>query len=100
MYQFKLPKRWRRSAQQTNDTTCDLLDLAGNIELEEKETEAEQGDPHDVAEDHDSDDGWVDEQGDMIQKEIDKLEESVWPIQFLLMKVSEWVSKSCIVLAN
>jgi hypothetical protein len=96
MHQFELPKKWRRLLPHTDDTTRNLLDLAGNIDLEEEETEAEQGDLCDVAEDgtlghesHDSDNGWIDKWGDMLQEDIDELEESVRPIQFLLTKVSE-----------
>jgi hypothetical protein len=63
----------------TNERTDKLLDLAGDIKAEELEMQA--------------DEGWVDKQKDMIEKDMKELEGSVWPIWVLLTKVSKWVKK-------
>jgi hypothetical protein len=73
-------------------TTCDLLDSAGDINEEELEEAAEQEDPQDQTNKrpcHNNDEGWIDKQYDMTDEDIDKLEDSVQPIRFLLTKVNK-----------
>ena len=98
MHQFDVPKKWRKWSSHTNDTTRDLLDLAGDIDEEELATVAEAAeleledpdqDETDEGPSLDNDDGWIDEQGDMIQPQIDALEESVRPVTVVLTKVRE-----------
>jgi hypothetical protein len=67
------------------------MDLAGDIDLEELETQAELDDPQDGTEEGpflENDEGWIDERADMTEEDINELEEDVQPIRFLLTKVS------------
>jgi hypothetical protein len=92
MHQFDVPKKWRKWNTQTSDGTRELLDMASDMDEEELETVAEQEDFQGESEEgpiHDNNDGWVDEQGILIQVEIDELMESVWPVTVVLTKVSE-----------
>ena len=58
MCQFDLPKKsW------VTDTDDNLENLAGNIEAEEMETQAEEDEAGPY---HDNNEGWVDEQADML----------------------------------
>jgi hypothetical protein len=68
------------------------LDSAGDINEEELEEAAEQEDPQDETNErpcHNNDEGWIDKQYDMTDEDIDKLEDSVQPIRFLLTKVNK-----------
>jgi len=86
MRQFDMPKkRWDATSDE------DLEKLAGNIEAEEDATRAEEDIPEDGPI-QDNEEGWVDERDDMTEEDIEELEESVWPIRFLLTKVGE---KTC-----
>lgn len=98
MHQFEAPQNWRRWDSRSDDITRDLLDLAGDIDMEEQETEAEQEDLEDGP-CHDNNEDWIDERGNMITEEIDELEAHVRPVTVVLTKVNH-ASKSCIVLAN
>lgn len=92
MHQFDVPSTSRPLDAEEDDTSCELFDLAGDFELEELETQAEQDDPQDGSEEgpfHDNDEGWIDERADMTEEDINELEENVQPIRFLLTKVSE-----------
>jgi hypothetical protein len=91
MHQFDLPGKWRKLSPHTDDVTRDLLNLAGDIDLEEQETQAEQNDPQDRDEEgleDDNNEGWIDEQSEMTLEDIDELEESVRLVRFLLTKIS------------
>jgi hypothetical protein len=91
MHQFDLPGKWRKLSPHTDDVTRDLLNLAGDIDLEEQETQAEQNDPQDRDKEgleDDNNEGWIDEQSEMTLEDIDELEEMVRPVRFLLTKVS------------
>lgn len=92
MHQFDVPAKWRRLSSHTEDVTRDLIDLAGDIEEEERMTEVEQEDTQDDSEEgprHENDEGWIDERGNMIQAEIDELDETVRPVTVVLTKVRE-----------
>ncbi|KIM36851.1 hypothetical protein M413DRAFT_56205, partial [Hebeloma cylindrosporum] len=65
--------------------TEELLNLAGDIDLEEQIT-AGAGDETDTTED-DNDEGWVDEREDMTEGELNVLEQSVQPVRRLLTKL-------------
>jgi hypothetical protein len=100
MRQFDVPKkRWDADL---DEATHGLLNLAGDIEAEELDTQADaaEQDELETGPSCDNDEGWIDEREDMLQEELDELEESVQPMRVLLTKVSKRVSKSCIVLAN
>jgi hypothetical protein len=87
-----MPKKWRKLDPKTDNTTRNLLDLAGDIDEEELEEAAEQEDPQDETDEqpcHDNDEGWIDEWYDMTDEDIDELEDSVRPIRFLLTKVNK-----------
>jgi hypothetical protein len=98
MHQFEVPQKWRRWDSHSDDITRDLLDLAGDIDVEEEETEAEQEDGSEDGRGHDNNEDWIDERGNMITEEIDELEAHVRPVTVVLTKVN--LTKSCIVLAN
>jgi hypothetical protein len=92
MSQFDLPGKWKKLNPKTDKRTRDLIDLAGDIDLEELVTETEQEDLQDEWEEalsHDNDEGWIDERGNMITEEIEELEASVRPVTILLTKVSK-----------
>jgi len=90
MHQFDMPKkRWDATTDET------LEKLAGNIEAEEDTMQAEKDIPKDGLI-QDNEEGWVDEQDDMTEEDIEKLEESVWPIRFLLTKVDEKMCSSAV----
>jgi len=99
MHQFDVPKkRW----DVMDETTHDLFKLAGNIEEEKLEMQIEQEDSQEEPEEGprlDNDEGWVDEQVGMAEEDMNELEDSVRPIQFVLTKVSS-ASQYYIVLAN
>ena len=73
----------------TDDSTHSLLDLAGDLEVEDMETAAEQEDLQNESEGYpyENDDMTFDEQGDMILAEIEVLEERVRPVTVVLTKV-------------
>ena len=91
MCQFNLPSKWKRLHAGTDDSTRNLLDLAGDIEVEDMETAAEQEDLQDESEGYpyENDDRPFDERGEMIMAEIEVLEERVWPVTVVLTKVSK-----------
>jgi hypothetical protein len=90
MHQFDVPST--KSAV-TDKWTHELNELAGDIEAEELETQAEEENSQDELDEEgpcpDNDEGWVDERDDMSEEEINELEESIQPIRVLLTKVSE-----------
>lgn len=79
--QFDLPKK--KGGEALDQTEQDLLDLAGDIDLEEAETRgAADGDL-----DNDNIDGWVDEVALLTEEEAAELSESVLPVRLVLVKV-------------
>ena len=75
MCQFDISKkRWDATS---DESLHDLQKLAGRIE-EEKVTCAEEETPEEGPS-QDNNEGWIDKQEDMAEKDIDELEESVWP---------------------
>jgi hypothetical protein len=89
-------KKWNKAE---DNSTHKLLSLAGNIKAEEEETQAEEeGGPEEEL-CCDNDEGWVDECKSMTEDNIENLEESMQPIQFLLIKIGG-MRECCIVLAN
>jgi len=79
--QFNLPKK--KGDEVLNQTEQDLLDLAGDIDLEEAETRrAAEGDL-----DNNNMDGWVDELVLLTEEEAAELSESVLPVRLVLVKV-------------
>jgi hypothetical protein len=89
MQQFDMPKkRWN----DVTDKGDELMGLAGDIEAKEHETQVEREESQEGPDDEPSQDnteGWVDERDGMAEEDLVDLDESVWPIRFLLTKVSE-----------
>ena len=85
-----MPKKWWDA---TTDET--LEKLASNIEAEEDAMQAEEDIPEDGPI-QDNEEGWVDEQDNMTEEDIEELEESVWPIHFLLTKMGEKMCSSAV----
>ena len=88
MSQFDVP---RSDPDVTDEGACEIQKLAGDIEREELEMQDDQDnpqEPEDGGPSHDNDEGWIDEWEDMTGEDVGDLEESVWPIRFLLTKVS------------
>jgi len=81
--QFDLPKA--RGDQVLDAAAEELLNLAGDIELEE-EVSAEDGEDGEDGED-DNIEGWVDERDTMTATELKELDTQVRPIRLLLTKV-------------
>jgi hypothetical protein len=92
MHQFDVPeRRWDTNA---DESTHHLQELAGDIEAEELETQADQAvspEDEDVEKGlgSDNDEGWVDEREAMTEDDVENLEDRVRPIRFLLTKASK-----------
>jgi hypothetical protein len=89
MRQFDVPGKEDLTTADERDR--ELERLAGDIEDEELETqkdleEARQH-PEDEEAGDDNNEGWVDERNEMTEEDVERLEESVRPIRFLLTKV-------------
>jgi len=82
--QFDVPRAQADKA--LDEATNALVELAGNIDLEEQET-AERGDDRDKNEEDENTEDWVDEREAMTVEQIAKLEESVRPVRLMLVKV-------------
>jgi len=78
--QFDLPKAQADKA--LDDAAEELLNLAGDIELEEELYAAEDEDGED-----DNNEGWIDEREEMMATELKELDSLVRPIRLLLTKV-------------
>jgi hypothetical protein len=79
-----------------NDNKQMLLAIAGDVEEEEQimaqENDTEDGD----TEDDDSLEGWVDEVEALTDEERENLQESIWPIKRMLVKVMKvWSVLTC-----
>ena len=84
IWQFDLPNT--KNGQNIKEGVKQLLDLAGDIEVEE---EAASRDGEDgVSGEDDNVEGWIDERTLMNEEDLEKLEESVEPVRVLLTKVS------------
>jgi hypothetical protein len=84
--QFDLPKA--KSTALLDEATKELLELAGDLALEEAKSRDEEGKDDD---EDDNEDGWVDERELMSEWEKEELDESVQPLRLLLTKVSRWL---------
>jgi hypothetical protein len=83
--QFDLPKAVSNApAAPLDEASMELLELAGDLILEEKQSRDEGEDD----EDDDNEEGWVDERKSMPEWEREELDESVQPVRLLLTKVS------------
>jgi hypothetical protein len=69
-----------------DEATAALLELAGNIDIEEQET-AESGDDRDNDEEEENIENWVDERDAMTEEELAVLDKSVQPVRLMLVKV-------------
>lgn len=89
--QFDIPKSKKTlngeedGDEDDDEATKELLNLAGDIDLEEEITMSA-SDEEDAAED-DDEEGWVDEHEEMTAEELLELAESVQPVRLLLTKV-------------
>ena len=82
--QFDLPKAMSESNEFLDEATNELLELAGDIALEEQQSH--DGDKDD--EEDDNEDGWVDEHELLPVWERQELDASVQPVRLLLTKIS------------
>ena len=87
-HQFDLPTSKKKSNDEDDESidegTKELLQLAGDIDLEEEETVGA-GDEEDAEDD--SNEGWVDEHERMTKEELTDLSKNVQPVRLLLTKV-------------
>jgi hypothetical protein len=63
LHQFNVPDKCRKLDPKTDNRTCDLLDLAGDIEKEKVKGDAEQENTQDESDRwpcYDNDEGWID----------------------------------------
>ena len=88
--QFDLPKV--ASDAVLDEATKELLDLAVDLDLEEKQSQDKVEDDGE----EDNENGWVDERESMSQWEREELDESIQPVRLLLTKVSHsgWIAFS------
>jgi hypothetical protein len=77
----------RAQANKVSDkATTALIELAGNIDIEEQEM-AESGDDSDNNEDVENMENWVDERDTMTAEQCTALDKSVQPMRLMLVKV-------------
>jgi hypothetical protein len=88
LHQFDVPKA--KEGEVLDVASQALVDLAGDIEMEE--AAMDEGDDDETADDDetpgDGDEGWIDPVGGMSQKDREELDMSVRPVQLVLVKVS------------
>ncbi|KAI0267913.1 hypothetical protein BGY98DRAFT_382649 [Russula aff. rugulosa BPL654] len=84
--QFDVPKD--QANKVFDEATTALMDLAGDIDIEEEEM-AESGDDGDDDDDEDNEntENWVDERDNMTVEQLAELDESVQPVRLMLVKV-------------
>ena len=82
--QFDLPKA--QANRVFDEATTALMELAGNIEVEEREMAENTDDIDDEEEDENMED-WVDERDTMTVEQLAALDESVQPVRMMLVKV-------------
>jgi hypothetical protein len=84
--QFDVPKD--QANKVFDEATTALMDLAGDIDVEEEEM-AESGDDGDDDDDEDNEntENWVDERDNMTVEQLAELDESVQPVRLMLVKV-------------
>jgi hypothetical protein len=82
--QFDIPKTLQDEA--IDDRIRELQALAVDIDLEEKTTRHGLESRSDE-DDEDNIDGWIDERESMSAEDVEKLDESVQPVRFMLAKV-------------
>jgi hypothetical protein len=89
--QFDLPKSTKASDVEDEDdpmhdpAMTELLELAGDIDLEEEITAG--ADNKDDSVEDDDDEGWIDERDEMTKAELNELAISIQPVRWLLTKV-------------
>ena len=88
MHQFDIACKQKDKHDMMDEQAYKLKKLARDIEMEELATQAD-SDNEDKGPPHDNEEGWVDKWLNMTEDKIDDLEESIQPIHFLLMKVSD-----------
>ena len=98
MYQFDVPSK--KSGAFTDERAEAYHMIAGDIEMDELLTQVESENSQEDKDGplHDNDKGWIDEWDNMAEEDVDKLEDSMRPLQYLLTKVSG--RKCCKVFAN
>ncbi len=75
---------------ESDDPDQEIRDLAGDIDLEERQTrEALLEEADEEIEPDDTTDEWVDEMAALSQAEREKLQNSIRPLQMILVKVSK-----------
>jgi hypothetical protein len=85
--QFDVKPDKKNDDDDLNDDERSLLDMAGDIEAEERITAQEMDDDDGEIDDDDDDDGWVDEVEALTLEERKNLEESIRPVKKTLVKV-------------
>jgi hypothetical protein len=69
-----------------DEATAALMELAGDIDVEEQDA-AERGDDRDDDEEDENTEGWADERDTMTEEQLTELDESVHPVRLMLVKV-------------
>jgi hypothetical protein len=82
--QFDVPRA--QGNKVFDEATAALMELAGNIDIEEQEA-AECGDNRDDNEEDENTEDWVDERDAMTVEQLTELTESVQPVRLMLVKV-------------
>lgn len=91
--QFDVPKARARDNEVFDEATMALIELAGNIDVEEQEM-AESRDDGDDDEDDENVEGWMDEMDTMTAEQLTALNESVQPVRLMLVKVRRYLSSA------
>lgn len=86
--QFDVKKDDKKEEDLNNDEQT-LLAMAGDIEQEEMISAQEQDDADSKVEDDDDLEGWVDEVEALSAEEQENLNESIWPVKKMLVKVKK-----------
>jgi len=82
--QFDIPGRENKSMDEAEQ---ELRDLAEGLDIEEAAAQRERESDDDEEED-DEDGGWVEARANLSTTDREELDESVWPVRMLLVKVS------------
>ena len=86
--QFDIKEDNKKEDNLTDDEQA-LLDLVGNIEQEELTMAQKKDDADDKTEGDDDLEGWVDEVEALTLEKWESLEDSIWPVKMMLVKVKK-----------
>ncbi|KAG0698043.1 hypothetical protein DFH29DRAFT_810876 [Suillus ampliporus] len=82
-----------KSVESLDSAEQDLQDIAGDIDIEDEDTIAANGDGDPSADDADDTEGWIDEINELDDFDCDALQENIRPIKLVLIKLRKLAYK-------